>query len=249
MFNIYFPDIPFPNAYICRISNVYYDSKMNVLSEEQAVNILLQHDSYVIKPAFGTRQGTGVQKIYLNSEEKTKTILKSFENQDSDFIAQEVLEQHKDVAALNPTCLNCCRVTSVYIDGKFSQSTVLKIGKKDSHVDNWYNSYLCGVDKNGIALGIGYDHDLQTVTQTDNGIGIKGFKLPCYDKMISLIEKLHKTYFPNCGIIGWDVFVDKKNNVRVIEMNLTVPGLLGEQLASGDFFKEFRDSIVFRLSK
>ena len=61
--------------------------------------------------------------------------------------------------------------------------------------------------------------------------------------MVNLVEKLHKKYFAICGVIGWDILIDKNNHPRIIEANLTTPGLIGEQLASGDFFKEFRDII------
>ena len=246
LFDIYFPDIPFPKSFVRRIQDVYYDFDMHVISKENAVDILLQHDSYVIKPSFGTNQGKGVEKISLTGEDKKKRILKSFDDQKSDFIAQEVLEQHPDVAALNPTSLNCCRVTSVYIDGKFGLYTSLKIGKMGSIIDNWQSSYWCGVRPDGTLSKFGFPKDLKAVEKTDNGITLEGFKLPCYDAIVCMIEKFHKQYFPNCGMIGWDVLVDKNSRVRVIEMNLTIPGIKGPQLCSGDFFREFRDVIVKR---
>lgn len=249
LFDVYFPEIPFPKSFVRRIQNVYYDLNMQVISRERAVDILLQYDTYIIKPSFGTNQGKGVEKVNLNVVDKKKRILESFEDQKSDFIAQEVLEQHPDVAALNPTSLNCCRVTSVYIDGKFGFSTVFKIGKAGSNIDNWRSSYFCGVCQDGTLSQYGFANDLKIVEQTDNGITIRGFRLPCYKDIVILVEKYHKKYFPNCGMIGWDVLVDKNNSVRVIEMNLTVPGLVAEQLAAGDFLKDFRDEIVKRLTK
>ena len=249
LFDVYFPEIPFPKSFVRRIQNVYYDLDMQVISKENAVDILSQYDAYIIKPSFGTNQGKGVEKVDLSVVDKKKRILKSFDDQKSDFIAQEVLEQHPDVAALNPTSLNCCRVTSVYIDGKFGLSTVFKIGKIGSNIDNWRCAYFCGVCQDGTLSQYGFTNDLKVVEQTDNGITIRGFKLPCYKDIVALVEKCHKRYFPNCGMIGWDVLVDKNNSVRVIEMNLTVPGIVAEQLAAGDFLKDFRDVIVKRLTK
>lgn len=250
LFDVYFPDIPFPKSFVRRIQNVYYDLGMHVISEDSAVNILMQHDAYVIKPSFGTNQGKGVEKINLNiCDDKKKRIIKSFDDQESDFIVQEVLEQHPDVAAMNPTSLNCCRVTSVYMNGKFGLSTVFKIGKIGSNIDNWRNSYFVGVSQDGTLSKIGFAKDLKTVTQTDNGLDIEGFKLPCYKEIVDSVEKYHKKYFPNCGMIGWDILIDKNSSVRVIEMNLTTPGIIAEQLAAGDFLKDFRDEIVKRLTK
>jgi len=37
--------------------------------------------------------------------------------------------------------------------------------------------------------------------------------------MVNLVEKLHKKYFAICGVIGWDIFIDKNNHPRIIEAN------------------------------
>ena len=243
--DVYFPEIPYPKAYIRRLNGVYYDERMNILSRKEAIDTLLLNTAYVIKPAFGTMQGNGVEVISKDKYQADyeKAISESIDRQKSDFIAQELLIQHPDIAKLNPTSLNCCRVTSIFIDGQYGSSTMIKIGKKGSNVDNWHSSYLCGVTPNGKLLNKAYDNHLNTVTKTDNGIEFGGTELPCFHEMIRLVEKFHKKYFPNCGVIGWDILIDKDNCPRIIEANLTTPGLVGEQLASGDFFKEFRDVI------
>ncbi|MBE6223881.1 MAG: hypothetical protein E7122_01450 [Bacteroidales bacterium] len=123
--DVLFPEIPFPKAYVRRIQNVYYDVNMNKISEKEAISILRQYNNYIIKPSFGTFQGKGVEKISLNKESEENIILESFNNQNNDFIVQEVIEQHSDIAALNPTSLNCCRVTSIYIDGYYGCSTMI----------------------------------------------------------------------------------------------------------------------------
>lgn len=46
------------------------------------------------------------------------------------------------------------------------------------------------------------------------------------------------------GVLGWDVVVDKDNEVRIIEVNVDYPGIAGEQFASGTFFADRRDDIV-----
>lgn len=65
--------------------------------------------------------------------------------------------------------------------------------------------------------------------------------------MVSLVEEHHPKYFPNCGIIGWDLTLDKANQPKVIEVNLYFPGILGEQLGSGPCFEERREEILKRV--
>ena len=245
MCDVYFPEIHFAEPYVRRIAGVFFDQGMNQLSLQEALEIIKSKNEYIIKPALDTMQGKDVAKVVLSGsdKDKEKQILDSFAEQKKDFIVQKVLKQHPDVEKLNPTSINCCRVTTIFINGKFDYSTILKIGKKGAFRDNWNSSYLVGVSKDGVLNEVGYDDSLNKVYNTDNGIKIGGIKLPKFDEMISTVERLHKKYFPNCGMVGWDVIVDDQNNISFIEMNITIPGFVGEQLCCGTFFEPFVDDI------
>lgn len=247
--DVYFPELQFAAAYVRRIKGVLYDGELKPITFEQAVETLLTKECYFIKPALDTCQGTGVEKVDITGDEAAdrKAIAESFERQRFDFVAQEPLKQHPAVAALNPTSVNCCRITTIYINGRFASSTVLKIGKAGAVRDNWNVSYLVKVSDDGTLADFGYDNDLNKVTRTDNGISFGGFKLPRFDEMLSSVEHYHKSYFPNCGMIGWDVILDENDKVRLIEMNITMPGFLAEQLCCGTFFEPFAKEINERI--
>ena len=248
--DIYFPRIPFPTPYVRRINGIYYNAEMDSISSSDAVDILVSSSQYVIKPAVGSLKGQVVEVLDLLKQSKSPkdVILDSFHRQQGDFICQEVLIQHPSISAFNPTSLNCFRITSLYVGGKFDSSAMLKIGKHGSTVDNWFTSYLCGISKDGYLYKNAFDNHLKSVTESDNGTIFKDFKIPYYDILTSSIEKFHKWYFPQCGIIGWDVIIDPNGKLRIIEANLTVPGIVGEQLASGDFLRPLHDEICNRLS-
>ncbi len=247
--DIYFPSIPFPKPYVRRINDIFYNAEMDSVSLSDAVDLLVSSGQYVIKPAIGSLKGQGVEVLDLRQQSKSPkdVVLDSFHQQKGDFICQEVLIQHPSISAFNPTSLNCFRVTSLYVGGKYDSSAMLKIGKRGSKVDNWFTSYLCGISKDGYLFKYAYDNHLKSVTESDNGIVLKDFKIPFYEVLISSIERFHKLYFPQCGIIGWDVIVEPNGELRVIEANLTVPGIVGEQLASGDFIRPLHDAICDRL--
>ena len=90
----------------------------------------------------------------------------------------------------------------------------------------------------------GWDDKLTPVYQTDNGIAFKSIQYPCFQELLLTIEGYHKKYFPQCGIVGWDVINDRQNSTKVIEANLRVPGIPAEQLCSGPFFKEVHDELI-----
>lgn len=247
--DLYFSEIPFPQTYIRRINNILYDKEMNRISFEDAIHFLMEKKQFVIKPALNTVQGRGVKRIDLQQvENASKEWFKElFSKATNNFIIQEIATQHPDVARLNPTSLNCCRITSIYVGGKYTYAAMLKIGKKGSVVDNWNSSYLVGINKKGILNDVGWDHSFQKVTKTDNGIQFGGIQYPYFDSIISAAEHYHKKYFPQCGVIGWDVFIDFRNKPVFIEANLVIPGITAEQLCSGPFFKDVHDEVVKRL--
>lgn len=249
LIDLYFSEIPFPKTYIRCINNILYDNKMNRVSIEEAIRLLIEKKQFIIKPALNTVQGRGVKKIDLQQVDNvSKDWFKDlFSKSTKYFVIQEIATQHPDIARLNPTSLNCCRITSIYIGGSYTYAAMLKIGKSGSVVDNWNSSYLVGISKEGILNDVGWDHSFNKVTKTDNGIRFGGIKYPCFDSMVSSIEYYHKKYIPQCGVIGWDVFIDNNNNPIVIEANLSIPGITAEQLCSGPFFKDVHDEVVKRL--
>lgn len=246
LYEVYFAQMPIiQNVTACFVGGGKYKNGMIQITKEEELELLMQLNSFIIKPAFDSGCGKNVKKIDLtkvkNKEEYLNHLIQEYK---SDYVTQEVLVQHPDIARLNPRSLNCCRVTSILLNNRFSYSTILKVGKSKSDVDNWQDSYVIGVDTEGKLLQYGYDSELNRVEQADNGIPFRGIQLPKYNEMIMLAEKFHRFYFPNIGILGWDMCVDINNDVRVVEINVDYPGVAGEQMASGTFFKDRRDDIL-----
>ena len=247
----YLPDIPFPKVFVRSIEGILYDKDMQPINIDDACNLLADTHGFILKPSIDTLCGNGVIKVtkdYKTNEEYCKSILESLRQSGSNFIAQELLCQHPDIARLNPTSINSCRVTTIYLNGKMSYSVVLKVGKRGSYKDNWNSSYFIGVDQDG-NLKEGYDNYLNKVQQTDNGIALSTVQLPHFKEMVDSVQKWHQQYFPQCGIVGWDVFIDCNHNVSVIEVNLTCPGIVAEQLASGLFLQPYVNDICQKLKQ
>lgn len=240
MSDIYFPNMSFPKAYVRCLNSTFYDQTMHHISFEEAVGIVESKSEFVIKPSIGSEQGRGVVKVTDNKID-AKNLLN---NAGSNFIVQEVLTQTDEIQRLNPTSLNCFRITSIYMNGNYKSVAALKIGKKGASRDNWNCSYWVNVKECGDLSEIGYDYDLNIVDRTDNGICFSDVRLPFFHKVAEFVEKNHKHFFPNCAVVGWDVTLDKNNDVRVIEVNLVSPGTKIEQLVNGDFFRQFHSDII-----
>ena len=245
MADVYFPEIPFPKNHLKNIRGIFWhDGEM--MDCRGAINYLLENgiSDFIIKPSVESGCGRGVRRVRLSPVADPSGFVQGlFDSYGKDFVVQEVLKQHPSISSFNDTSINSCRVTSLFIDGIFSCSTILKVGKSGSEVDNWHSSYLVGVDENGVIRDRGYDNKLNAVSHSDNGLAFGGRMLPCFREMISKIRAWHIKYFPNIGIIGWDAIVDENSQVKVIEINTDTPGVLGEQFCSGTFFKPYNKTI------
>lgn len=238
--DVFFPELNFPEPYVRCLNGSLYDKEMNYISMAEAVEILKTKDRFVIKPSVDSMQGAGVKVVKVKDTSDLESVLKSA---GKNFIAQEALKQLQVIEDLNPTSLNCFRVTTMYFKGRFGYAAALKVGKKGAIKDNWNSAYWIGVNENGKLMDFGFDYKTEKVYQADNGIKFSGFEIPYYDRLIAFVEKNHKKYFPHCGIIGWDITIDSEGVVRVIETNLKNPGTQIEQLCSGPFLEPFRDDI------
>lgn len=241
MCDIYFPEFNFPIPIIRRLNGNFFDLNLNYISKDEAKKILLEHPVFVIKPSIGTEQGEGVQKIVVD---RNTNLDKIFDETGKDFVAQELISQASEIKRLNPSSLNCFRVTTMFFNGRFGFSSALKVGKKGSFRDNWNSAYWIDVSPDGNLKKFGYDYNLNPVEKADNGIIFEGLQMPMYKEMITYLEKMHKRFFPNCGVIGWDVTITEDYKICVIETNLWDPGTNIEQFVCGDFFKPFHDDIL-----
>ena len=134
------------------------------------------------------------------------------------------MKQAVEIESMNPTSLNCFRVTTIYLNGRFDYATSLKVGKKGAFRDNWNSAYWVDVSKEGRLAEFGYDYDVNAIDRSDVGVVFKDIVIPHFKEMTDHLEKMHKKLFANCGVIGWDVTLDRDYNVRIIETNLYNPG-------------------------
>lgn len=245
LYDIYFPGISFPQVILRNINGVFYDGQLAQVDFKGAVDCILQYGKdFIIKPTLDTGGGKGVQRIVFdNCRESRERIEEILCRYNKNFIVQEVLESNSLMAGFNPTSLNTCRVTTIYMKGEVSSYTILKFGKKDAKVDNWSQGYYLGVTSDGRFMPYGYDNHFNKIYRTDSGVEFSGVKLEGFEEMVSYAQKNHVRYFPQCGIIGWDIVIDKENKPKVIEINLKTPGIRGEQLCLGPVFEKYNKNI------
>ncbi len=237
-----------PYCYVRCVNQEYYSDDMQQLSQAQAINECLKQDVLIVKDSVDSAGGKSVEKLEMRGmamENKEQVIERVMLERKSDFVIQECLKQHPSMEKFNPTSINTLRVTTLYLNGKFSVlSIILRFGKEGMKVDNWgAGGILIGVDPNGKLHSIGYDISLNEFREY-NGVVFSNETLTQVPSLLKSIEHEHTTSYSLSKFIGWDICFNEANTPVIIELNSSQPGVIGEQLCTGPIFGERTQEVM-----
>ena len=223
-----FPDINRPQTYIKNVNGFYYDDK-KIITREEAIARCMNLKDAVIKPTLFGTWGEGV---------------KLFSKYKKSFIIQSKLDQHQDLAKLNPSSVNTIRVLSYRRENEvIILYAVIRIGRMGKVVDN------------ETAGGVKADIDLQTgrikgpafgspteknMPQTDSGVDLDNYLIPSFPQVLVFVKDLHLR-LPYFRLIGWDISVDTNGNPVMIEWNRSAEL---SQVAHGPAFGDYTEEIL-----
>ncbi len=223
--DILFPEVKRPYTVFHLIEGVYYDAARNVITKSEAISRCLTelyemgHD-LVLKPA---REGEGRGIMFLRgaaSKADNEITLKNIGNKD--YICQHKIKNHETWASY-PGCdaLNVARINTMNFSGTPKIiSSYMKIAVKDMDVVNVSLGAMCLRITNG---GRFYRRALDFYSGTwcgklPNGASFAGRKLYNYDKVKETVLMMANR-LPELKAIAWDVTVDEKGDVILIELN------------------------------
>ena len=245
--------LKFPHCYVRCIDGEYYDNEMLQLSREQVINSCIDKDAMVVKDSVDSAGGKSVELLCLsdlNEDARRNEILRVLSERKNDFVIQEKLKQHESFSRYNPSSINTLRVTTLYLNGKYSTlSIVLRFGKEGMMMDNWgKGGVMIGVSESGKLSKVGYDIQLNQYTEY-NGLKLGDQIIQQVPTLLEELERAHKTQFPLCKFIGWDICFNEQNEPVVIELNSSQPGVIGEQLCTGPIFGDRTQEVLDYCSK
>jgi hypothetical protein len=244
MLDVMLPNATHPHMFLKNINGYYYFEGKPVTKDE-AVRLCANLGRVLVKPSLDSR-GSGVKIVNLQNGSDIisgEKLANMFDKYDRDFLIEEVICQHDDMAALNPTSLNTIRVLS-YRNGMDVHIiyTVIRIGRKGKTIDNESAGGISArINPDGklakFAYGAPGDDNIEF---TDSGVKLDGYEIPSFQKMIEFVKEQH-LYMPWFDLIGWDIAINKEGNPVVIEFNIT-PDL--SQSANGPAFGEYTETII-----
>lgn len=243
-----FPDVNRPQTFVKNVNGLYYDDK-NAISREEAVERCSSLKAAIIKPTVLGTWGKGVKLFHTENgfiPELNMSVSDLFSNYKNSFIIQNKLEQHPDLARLNPTSVNTIRVMTYRRDNEvIVLYAVIRIGRLGKVIDN------------ETAGGIKADIDLQTgrikgpafgsptepnMPQTDSGVTLDNYQIPSFPQILDFVKNLHYR-LPYFRLIGWDISVDADGNPVMIEWNRSAEL---SQVAHGPAFGDYTEEILYK---
>lgn len=182
---------------------------------EVIADFIKRHTSIIIKPRFGD---SGKDIAFFDSDANANVVPEEIAEKYSGFLAEEILVNHDDIKALNPTSLNTIRIITIVTkdDVEFLYAGI-RIGAPNSRVDNISRGgKVAAIDLNTGTIESGF------LSKTTSEVKFKvddytGKIIPCWGELLSFVKRAAKMV-PGVRYIAWDVAVTP-NGPALIEGN------------------------------
>ena len=197
----YFHDVNRPLEVVRKIRGTYYDQQNLIVSEQRAIDAVMRYGRPVfVKPTIDSMQGNKVHFLSSYSKEELKLMFKKYGN---DFTIQEQVRQSPEMARFNASSLNSFRLTTLFLNGRFSVlSSIIRVGKLGACVDNvGAGGYAVGVRADGSVNETGYNAKGEFITKTYAGIPLMGMRIEGFSNIVSFVKGMHERlpYIPFVG--------------------------------------------------
>ena len=260
MFDLFMDNGMMPKTYLRHMQGTWRSVDYRVIPDtEISLNQLLPAEGYcVIKPTVDSSSGQRVtvfehQKTgwcALNGDLKgellTLTVLKRYFG--SDFIIQEYLEQSEFMKHLCSTSVNTIRLSiyrSVKTEKVIVTAIVMRIGHTGSYIDNSHaGGVTIGIDVEGHLGKYAIDQwGVRYTRVNDIDFTTSDIQIPNFHRVLAFAQKVGEKLIHH-RIANIDVMIDRNEQPRLIEYNLSSMSTWLYQFTSGPAYGKYSDEII-----
>jgi Sugar-transfer associated ATP-grasp len=222
------PDI----AYV--IDGHLYDRNMQIIDLNKLKEIVRATGDDAFFKRDYTMRGAGV--IKLGADKINQTIINDFGN----CVIQSAIQQHDFFNEYMTGSVATIRITSVKeLDGSISMRTSnLRVSLKGrNRIESASAIRIAVTNQDGDLDAYGYHggHWKKYTEHPDTRVSFANKRIPYYKKALETCLKLHAK-MPHFAIIGWDLIIDNKNQVQIIEWNTAHSGITFNEAVVGPCF-------------
>lgn len=257
IYDLMFPKGYLPDTILRSINGCFMDKKYFPIdiSDGVLVELCNNYDRIIVKPTVDSSSGHGIM-MFVKSNDKFVSVNKDSDvlsvdllqkNYRGNFIIQEYLTQSDFLAQFNPTSVNTIRIhayRSVKTNEVHLIGSILRIGASGSFCDNAHAGGLFIGIVNGRLSNCLYNQWGESF-DSFNGIDFskETFIIPNYDKIENFAKQVAKKILHHRSI-ALDITLDKNNNPRLIEFNLSGFSSWLFQFTVGTAYGDFTDEVI-----
>lgn len=247
LYDLLFHDVQQPRTICRKVRNLFLDSSYHIISEDKAIALCCDCGKVIIKPAKDTCAGAGLVKWEQEVDEESS--LRSVFRTDRSFVVQEYIEQHSDLAAFNPSCVNTLRLITLVFEGETHLlSSAVIMGGKNAITNHLHRGGLiCGILEDGALRPVAFDGRLNQYETHPNGIVFKDCRIPGFSDCVDVVKRLAPRMSQTSQLISWDLTIDQTGQPVLIETNLSWGGSI--QLATGPLLGSLTPTVLDHILK
>ena len=246
-----------PKTILKRMHGNYYDEKHLIVQPKTAFNLIKDFDSDLIIKKSDTDDGMGIKLlniknnlIYFGRKEYTfEELEKEYGN---NFIVQEKVKQHRQLAAPHHSSLNTIRVLTFRWNGKILYLLAfLRIGVDNKITDNASTGGICcGINAEGILNHVGVDMFGNKYREhpTSGYVFNKRNQIPFFDKVIKCAKEIHKDIY-HFDLISWDFAIDCNGRIILLEINYRGASWIYQLACEKPIFGNLTVDVLNRIKK
>ncbi|MCD2137385.1 sugar-transfer associated ATP-grasp domain-containing protein [Salinicoccus halitifaciens] len=235
------------------IRGQYFDADYNTISPETALELLSKNENgLIIKPSKGNN-GSGIAKLELKGDKvlfedkyiSVERLLKKFRG---NFIVQEMLKQHPNMAAPHPASVNTIRMVTFRWNNEIKYLLAFaRFGSGDDIRDNANvdSSPRIGVKDTGefFDFGIGQSGEKFTEHPT-TGFKFSDLKpIPNYEEFKKFVTDSHK-HFIHLDFVSWDIAVGTDGKPVFIEANFAGSTAFYQLVSQKPMFGDMTEEVM-----
>ncbi len=198
----------------------FYDKNYSVITISELHSMVENNYGKVFVKRDHSLRGLDVHK--LGPEKIRESVFQQIGN----CVIQYPVQQHPFFAEMHPFSTATLRIVTVKnLEGQVEdRASLLKIGVNENE---WYQSSNCVwvgiINKTGELDSNGYTPNYKQISKHPTSKVLFETKIvPNYSDAVEICTKLHAT-IPHFPIIGWDVAIDHRNQIKVLEWNAGIP--------------------------
>ncbi len=221
MLDRFLPQARQAHTVVKNIGGKFYTGDNQLIAEQEALDICARYDHLIFKPSIDSGAGQMIH-FYDRKDMDESTVAEYFKLFFSNFVVQEIVAQHPDLARIHSKSLNTIRAISFHNKGEVHiLSAQLRMGAGEARIDNYTaGGIACAIKEDGWLVDEALTKQYTWTDHHPSGIPFNTIRVPSYSRIVEEIKRYHPM-LPYFNIIGWDFAVDESGQPILIEFNVT----------------------------